>query len=94
MSHFTPSPCKTKTERKNRNLRKRQRLERQRAKFDHNASSPFRFVNTTFLDVAHIRSYNPKMIRSFMVMLDTPLRRDEVEKRLDIAFGDLNVRET
>jgi len=85
---FTPSPSKTKNERKNRNLKERQKLERQRIEFEHNTSRAYKVVNTSWLSLS-ILPFKADMIQSFMILLDQPILKSELESRLELAFGDL-----
>jgi len=85
---FTPSPCKTKNERKKRNLKERQRLERQRIEFEHNTSRGYKVVNTSWLSLS-ILPFKADMIRSFMILLNKPILKGELQRRLELAFGDL-----
>jgi len=85
---FTPEPCKIKNERKTRNLKERQRLERQRIEFDVNASRAYKIVNTSWLSLS-ILPFKANMIQSFMILLNKPILKSELERRLELAFGDL-----
>ena len=82
------SEVKMQNGRQRQKLLVRERLEKERAKFDVNASRPYRIVNTTFLSLK-VRPFKKDFMQSFMVLLDKPLRKNEVEKRMEGAFGDL-----
>ena len=88
MSHFTPDSSRRKNNRKKRAAQLRMRLEKQRMEFEGNSSRAYRIVNTTFLSLS-IRPFKPDFMKSFMVLLDMPLRKSEVERRMEQAFGDL-----
>ena len=88
MSHFTPDSSRRKNNRKKRLAKMRMRLEGQRTEFDVNSTRAFKIVNTTFLSLS-IRPFKADFMKSFMVLLDKPLRKSEVMKRMERAFGDL-----
>lgn len=48
----------------------------------------YRVVDTTWLSL-RIRPFKLGMVHSFMVLLNSPLHKDEVKERMARAFGDL-----
>ena len=85
---FTPDPCKTKNDRETRNLKRQQRLERQRIEFELNASRAYKVINTSWLNLS-ILPFKADMIQSFMILLEKPILQSDLERRLELAFGDL-----
>lgn len=88
MSHFTPDSSRRKNNRKKRLTEIHMKLQRQRTEFDVNSARAYKIVNTTFLSLS-IRPFKADFMKSFMVLLDKPLRKSEVMKRMERAFGDL-----
>jgi len=64
------------------------KLKTERVIFEHNASRAYKIVNTSWLSLS-ILPFKADMIQSFMILLDKPILKSELESRLELAFGDL-----
>ena len=85
---FTPEPWERKNKLHKTAAKKLGKMKRERAKQEHNSSRPYHFMNTSFLDL-QIHGIPKGFVKSFMVVLDTPLPKEQVEGWLEEAFNML-----
>ena len=89
MRQFTPETWKRKQKEKEKMEKRLGKMQRQRIDLENKAKRGWRAVDISFLSLQLRRRIPQGFTQTIQVYLDRPLSYDEIDRRLDKAFGDL-----
>ena len=89
MRQFVPDPAKRKQKEKEKMEKRMEKMERQRRNFDKNTNRGWRAVDIKNLTLLIRQPIPDGFTKSIQLYLNRVLSYREIERRLDMAFGDL-----